>query len=401
MRNIHFFVIVGRIAVFGAWAAGWAMAEPTNVQTYALNLDLEKDLINDYSKNTELPTCGFTCPKPKIGGEDVVLDYRKKGAMLLRTDATDDATMAFLDTCGIKAIVRLKGQEKRMLEDAERLSKSISAKVIAGFEIEPCGESEAPRVAAKWAQLFPVLAKGFPKAKVILPLDGNKADASVVTAFGPALKSITHVLYRIPKGLRAPSEPVSEFVKQLRSIPELKHTRVMLVMSDKPPRGLDGGKIGATLWRMRAMLTTLAIPGVDAFIFDGMPRPDDFAFAMRNAGALLRNRKELKVRAHGKAPESGDKQDAGDIEWVAFTYHRWGGPYVGLFVVNDSDRPAQLKTEVLNYKHRAPTYWTLGLGPDGKIGSDAWEPDVKPEELFIEVRPATFECVLFPIEKKK
>lgn len=456
MRHVDFSVKAQPIAVLCALAVGFVMAEQADVTTYELKLNLEKDLINDYSKNSELPSFGFTCPRPAIGGEAAALEYRKRGVLLLRTDAADNDTMAFLARYGIKAIVRLKGKETRMFDDAERLSKGVATNVVAGFEIEPCGESEAAGVAAKWKRLFPVIAKGFPKAKVILPLGGNKADASIVKAFGPKMKNITHVLYRIPDGSLSPYAPGSEFAKETNSNEMLKQKRIILVMSGKAPGKQGDGALDSTLWKMHAMLTALVIPGMDAFIFDDWPKDGDFALAMRNSGVLLRNRRDLKVRAYGEASESKPAETgenttadtdvaldilgrtfkdygeyttaptdvaldipprscdafgkalaakrakgAGDVEWVACTYSRWGGQYVGLLIVNSGERPARLDVQVVNHNHRAPTYWTIGLGPDGTIVRDAWEPDVKPYELFIEVKPKTFECVLFPIKKKK
>lgn len=434
MRHVDFSVKAQPIAVLCALAVGFVMAEQADVTTYELKLNLEKDLINDYSKNSELPSFGFTCPRPAIGGEAAALEYRKRGVLLLRTDAADNDTMAFLARYGIKAIVRLKGKETRMFDDAERLSKGVATNVVAGFEIEPCGESEAAGVAAKWERLFPVIAKGFPKAKVILPLGGNKADASIVKAFGPKMKNITHVLYRIPDGSLSPYAPGSEFAKETNSNEMLKQKRIILVMSGKAPGKQGDGALDSTLWKMHAMLTALVIPGMDAFIFDDWPKDGDFALAMRNSGVLLRNRRDLKVRAYGEASESKPAETgetatmltnvvpripphscdafgkalaakcakgAGDVEWVACTYSRWGGQYVGLLIVNSGERPVRLDVQVVNHNHRAPTYWTIGPGPDGKIVRDAWEPDVKPNELFIEVKPKTFGCVLFPIKKKK
>jgi hypothetical protein len=446
MRHVDFSVKAQPIAVLCALAVGFVMAEQADVTTYELKLNLEKDLINDYSKNSELPSFGFTCPRPAIGGEAAALEYRKRGVLLLRTDAADNDTMAFLARYGIKAIVRLKGKETRMFDDAERLSKGVATNVVAGFEIEPCGESEAAGVAAKWERLFPVIAKGFPKAKVILPLGGNKADASIVKAFGPKMKSITHVLYRIPDGSLSPYAPGSEFAKETNSNKMLKQKRIILVMSGKAPGKQGDGALDSTLWKMHAMLTALVIPGMDAFIFDDWPKDGDFALAMRNSGALFLNRRDLKVRAYGEASASESKpaqtgetataptdldywfcdrfqvdleipphscdafgkalaakraKGAGDVEWVACTYSRWGGQYVGLLIVNSGERPVRLDAQVVNHNHSAPTYWTIGLGPDGTIVRDAWEPEVKLNELFIEVNPKTFECVLFPIKKQK
>ncbi len=426
------------LAALCVLAAGLVMAQQADVKTCELKLDFRKHPINDHSRNLDLPSYGFTCSRPLIGGEAEALEYRKRGALLLRTEAVDDATMAFFARYNIKAIVQLRGDRDHMSGAVERMSQGIATNVVIGFEIEPCDESGAAEVAEKWKAIFPAMARGFPRARVILPLSGDKADAAIVKAFGTGIRRITHILFQIPDGSLSPYAAASKFKW---SSAMLKHMRFILVLPGKVPGKQDAGALESVLWKMHAMIEGLIVSGVDAVIFDEWPENDTFAYAMRNAGALLRNRREFKVMAHGEASQSkqadadeammalldgdaeipslsgegipfscgdfgkallsGRTKGAGDVSWVACTYTRWGGQYVGLLIVNSSESLVQLDVRVHYHTHRAPTYWTIGRMPDGTIERHAWEPDVKPTELFIEARPGTFECVLFPIMKNR
>lgn len=370
----------------------------------------------------EFPGFGYV-DDPRIGGEEVCLDYRHAGAWIFKSKKCDEATLKFLAKYDIRLLLVLEGSREEIAAKLKLIDEGGYQNAIAGFQLGDDVTGGGMGEAEKWRAAVAQIVKRFEgKKPIALPartmekMKGTKAVRDVAE-YVPMASVIPDQLGRIShlvvdaKDKRNPYPSLQEMKKSFMKNKNFKNMKMWVIGPDRKP-GVADDKINefpSIAYKIHWLCAAYAAEGVDAVIFDQKAEPNDFGYTLRYLGLAFhdhpvvmmhgetKNEKEfkgfstapdleqeiddkagfgekdnMKIIPTPKAVSKFAKDEGGDVEYLVLANGGGTASRICMVMVNTSGEPAKVSVELKKNKSGNSTYRRMYFDKEkGKVVREA------------------------------